>query len=104
MGIRKPPEAEDILNILLWRAERKETRDLTIHTPRTEKLPKSMANSTLANGILLSEYDPLYKEEPVLPSKEFEHILAYLQKDTGEIDMAQGTKEGTTSEEDPMEE
>jgi hypothetical protein len=46
----------------------------------------------------------LYKEEPVLPSKEFEHILAYLQKDTGEIDMAQGTKEGTTSEEDPMEE
>lgn len=101
MDIREPPEAKDILNILLWRAERNETRDLTIHTQGADKLPKSMTNSTLTNGIL--EDDLLYKEEPVLPSKEFEHILAYLQKYTGKKDMAHGTEKGTTSDEDLME-
>lgn len=79
MDLTKKKEAIDVLNILIWRAQKGKTRDLFFMRHHAQPLPKSLTHATL---IVDDE-----EEETVLPNEEYKHIVAYLGQEEDRMEM-----------------
>ena len=101
MDFEKKEEAKDIIDILIWRAQGGQTRDLCFQRHHAEPLPKSLTHSTLSMGILTAEDKEEEEEQPILPHADFSHVLLYLSdKDNNEPGTGGVTQEGDRMQED----
>ena len=99
MDLSKEEEAKDILNILLWRSQNGQTRDLSFLNKDASPYPKSLTMSTFdifGNGDW-EEQD----EAPVLITGEYDHIGRLLSlQDTQNAGTGEVDEEGSRMEED----
>jgi hypothetical protein len=101
MDFKNEEEARDIINILIWRSEREQTRDLCFLKRNAEHLPKSLTHSTLAMGIITDEDKNNEEDKPVITREEFGYLIEYMTGQNTEMSETGGVnQEGDRMEED----
>lgn len=106
MDIRNEKEAEDILNILIWRSQKGQTRDLCFLKHHATPLPKSLTHSTLGMGIITDEDKENEDEQPILPLQDFYHVPNFISQydnKNAETDNKNTETDVVDEEEDMME-
>jgi hypothetical protein len=101
MDFNNEEETRDIINILIWRSQKKKTRDLCFLKRNAGPLPKSFTHSTLNMGIITDEDKNNEEDKPVLTREDYEHLIPYLTGQDTEMSEIGGVhQEGDRMEED----